>query len=416
MIALVDCNNFYASCERIFRPNLENKPVIVLSNNDGCIIARSNEAKSFGFKMGEPIFKKRHMVEKYKVNLFSSNFALYGDISKRVFDVISKNIISYEIYSIDEAFLDFTNFLNPYQKALKLREDIRKHVGITISIGISYTKTLSKIAGYLAKKSKKGICFLHNKEDINSTLKSLPIDEIWGVGVRNAMKLKKYDIHTASDLIECDENWIRKTLNIVGLRMVRELKGIPHFGLESKKERKKSICTSRSFSLEVRDYMRMSEYVSMFSSRCSEKLRMENGYAKSVSVFMYTNMFKPREKQYSGYMSMNFDTATSDSIRITKLALQCVKKIYRDGYLYKKAGVVLSGIISKNQIQLNLFDSHDRIRGNNLMKTLDFINGNIGRNILRLGSSGLHNEWKIGKERLSPCYTTKWSDILQVRL
>ena len=160
----------------------------------------------------------------------------------------------------------------------------------------------------------------------------------------------------------------------------------------------------------------MSEYVSMFSSRCSEKLRMENGCAKSVSVFMYTNMFKPREKQYSGHISMNFDIATSDSIRITKLALQCLKKIYRDGYSYKKAGVVLSGIIPKNQIQLNLFDSYDRIRRNNLMKTLDLINGNIGRDILKLGSSGLNNEWKIGKERLSPCYTTKWSDILQVRV
>ena len=244
----------------------------------------------------------------------------------------------------------------------------------------------------------------------------LPVDEIWGVGMRYAIKLKKYGIHTAKNLLECDETWIRKMMNVVGLRMVRELKCIPHFSLEEGRSMKKSICTSRSFSVEISDYTRMSEYISMFASRCSEKLRGEAACARSISVFMYTNRFKPKARQYSGYFSMDFHTAASDTITITKLAIECLKKIYRSGYSYKKAGVTLSRIIPRNQVQLSLFDSADRKKADTLMQTLDKINGNMGRDILKLSSSGINNKWKIGKERLSPCYTTRWSDILSVRV
>ena len=229
MIALVDCNNFYASCERIFKPHLDKKPIAVLSNNDGCVIARSNESKSLGLKMGEPIFKKRYLVDKHNIHLFSSNFALYGDISKRVFDIVGNNVPSYEIYSIDEAFLDFSGIKDPYNYALHIREKVKRWTGIPISIGISYTKTLSKVAGYIAKKSRNGISYLKDKNEINEILRSLPLDEIWGIGIRYAIKMKKYGIHTAADLLECDETWIRKMMNVVGLRMVRELKCIPHF-------------------------------------------------------------------------------------------------------------------------------------------------------------------------------------------
>ena len=416
MIALVDCNNFYASCERIFRPHLEKKPIAVLSNNDGCVIARSNESKSLGLKMGEPIFKKRYLVDRHNINLFSSNFALYGDISKRVFDIVARDVPKYEIYSIDEAFLDFTGIKDPYNYAINLRDKVKRYTGIPISIGISYTKTLSKVAGYIAKKSDNGVCYLKDKNQISKILSSLPLDEIWGVGMRYAMKLKKYGIHTASDLLECNETWVRKMMNIVGLRMVRELKCIPHFILESNRAMKKSICTSRSFSVEITKYSRMSEYVSMFASRCSEKLRGERACARLVSVFMYTNKFKPRAKQYSGYFLMEFDAATSDTIKITKLAFECLKKIFRSGYSYKKAGVTLSGIIPRNQVQLNLFDSQDRKKTDSLMQTLDKINDNIGRDTLKLTSSGINNSWKIGKERLSPCYTTRWSDIMTIRV
>ena len=416
MIALVDCNNFYASCERVFRPNLESKPVAVLSNNDGCVIARSNESKSVGLKMGEPIFKKRDLVRKYNIHLFSSNFALYGDISKRVFDIVAKDVPSYEIYSIDEAFLDFTGIKDPYNYALHLRDKVRRWTGIPISIGISYTKTLSKVAGHIAKKSQDGVCVLNNKSRIDKILGSLPVDEIWGVGMRYAMKLKKYDIHTAKDLRGCDESWVRKMMNVVGLRMVRELKCRPHFNLEQERSMKKSICTSRSFSVEVTEYSRMSEYLSMFASRCSEKLRSEGACARSISIFMYTNRFRPRARQYSGYFSMDFDTATSDTITITKLVMKCLKKIFRSGYSYKKAGVTLSGIIPRCQVQLSIFDSGDRKRSDKLMRTLDNINGRMGRDILKLSSSGINNKWKIGKERLSPCYTTRWSEILEVKV
>ncbi len=416
MIALVDCNNFYASCERIFRPHLEKKPVAVLSNNDGCVIARSNESKSLGLKMGEPIFKKRYLVDRHKIHLFSSNFALYGDISKRVFDIVARDVPAYEIYSIDEAFLDFSGIKDPYNYAIHLRDKVRRWTGVPISIGISYTKTLSKVAGHIAKKSDDGVCYLKDKRQISDILGKLPLDEIWGVGVRYAMKLKKYGIHTASDLLECDETWVRKMMNVVGLRMVRELKCIPHFNLEEDRSMKKSICTSRSFSVEVKEYSRMSEYVSMFASRCSEKLRSEQACARSISVFMYTNRFRPRARQYSGYFSMDFHTAASDSITVTKLAIECLKKIFRSGYSYKKAGVTLSGIVPRNQVQLSLFDSSDRKKSDKLMETMDAINGNMGRDILKLSSSGINNKWKIGKERLSPCYTTRWSDILKIRV
>ena len=230
------------------------------------------------------------------------------------------------------------------------------------------------------------------------------------------MKLKKYGIHTASDLLECDETWVRKMMNVVGLRMVRELKCIPHFNLEEDRSMKKSICTSRSFSVEVKEYSRMSEYVSMFASRCSEKLRSEQACARSISVFMYTNRFRPRARQYSGYFSMDFHTASSDAITVTKLAIECLKKIFKSGYSYKKAGVTLSGIVPRNQVQLSLFDSSDRKKSDKLMETMDAINGNMGRDILKLSSSGINNKWKIGKERLSPCYTTRWSDILKIRV
>ena len=416
MIALVDCNNFYASCERIFRPHLAKKPVAVLSNNDGCVIARSNESKSLGLKMGEPIFKKRYLVDRHKIHLFSSNFALYGDISKRVFDIVARDVPAYEIYSIDEAFLDFSGIKDPYNYAIHLRDKVRRWTGVPISIGISYTKTLSKVAGHIAKKSDDGVCYLKDKKQISDILGKLPLDEIWGVGMRYAMKLKKYGIHTASDLLECDETWVRKMMNVVGLRMVRELKCIPHFNLEEDRSMKKSICTSRSFSVEVKEYSRMSEYVSMFASRCSEKLRSEQACARSISVFMYTNRFRPRARQYSGYFSMDFHTASSDAITVTKLAIECLKKIFKSGYSYKKAGVTLSGIVPRNQVQLSLFDSSDRKKSDKLMETMDAINGNMGRDILKLSSSGINNKWKIGKERLSPCYTTRWSDILKIRV
>ena len=416
MIALVDCNNFYVSCERVFRPYLEKKPIAVLSNNDGCVIARSNESKSLGLKMGEPIFKKRDLVNKHNIKLFSSNFALYGDLSKRVFDIIARGVPSYEIYSIDEAFLDFSGIKDPYNFALYLKKKVKRWTGIPISIGISYTKTLSKVASRIAKKSEEGVCYLNDKNKINHILRSLPLDDIWGVGMRSAIKLKKYRIHTAKDLIECDETWVRRVMNVGGLRMVRELKCIPHFSLDNGINMKKSIRTSRSFSVEITDYSRMSEYISMFASRCSEKLRLENACASSISIFMYTNRFKPKNHQHSGYISMDFQTATSDTITITKLAIKCLEKIYRYGCSYKKAGVTLSGIVPRDQVQLNLFDYRDMKKSDNLMRTLDIINGKMGRDILKLSSLGINNNLKMGKERLSPCYTTRWSDILKVRV
>ena len=416
MIALVDCNNFYASCERIFKPHLDKKPIAVLSNNDGCVIARSNESKSLGLKMGEPIFKKRYLVDKHNIHLFSSNFALYGDISKRVFDIVGNNVPSYEIYSIDGAFLDFSGIKDPYGYASHIREKVKRWTGIPISIGISYTKTLSKVAGYIAKKSRNGINYLKDKNEINEILRSLPLDEIWGIGIRYAIKMKKYGIHTAADLLECDETWIRKMMNVVGLRMVRELKCIPHFNLNTNRNMKKSICTSRSFGKEIKEFNNLREAVCNFANNCARKLRKENSVCSKVSIFLMTNRFNLKETQHNPTVTMYFDTPTSDSIEIISATSKAVKLIYGHGFSYKKAGVVLHEIKSNKQIQMSCFDIIKRKKRNKLMKSIDKLNLIMGNNKIRFASQGFDEKWQAKRKKLSPSYTTKYEDILKIKI
>jgi len=418
MIALVDCNNFYASCERVFRPDLENKPIVVLSNNDGCVIARSNEAKALGIKMGEPAFKRKEVFEKKKVNIFSTNFALYGDMSARVMNILKSNAIGIEIYSIDEAFLDFSGIKNDKKIAEGLRKKVMQWTGIPVSIGIAPTKVLAKIANHIAKKhTKSGVFVLEDKAIIKKALQFMPVESLWGVGRRYAKMLKQTGIQTAYDLTQVEESWVKRRMSVVGLKLVQELKGISCFPLETNIQAKKNICTSRSFGKPTKEYKQLSEAISTFAARCSEKLRKQKCSASEIRVFIYTNPHNSKHKQYYGYIKLNMDIASNESNIIIKEALKGLKMIYREDCVYKKVGVIVSKVVPDQQVQLSLFDKiENRPRYKILSSVMDKINRTMGRDKLRIATQGFDRKWRMRQEQLSPCYTTRWDDLLKVKV
>ena len=417
MLALADCNNFYASCERIFQPHLEKTPIVVLSNNDGCVIARSNESKALGIKMGVPVFQIKNIIEQHSVQLFSSNFTLYGDLSKRVMSTIKQEVKAMEVYSIDEAFMDFSGEGNPLEKGIALKKKVQQHIGIPISIGIAPTKTLCKVAGLIAKKhTKSGVFVLKDKAIIERALKWLPVEELWGVGKRHARKLNDVGIKTAYDLCRADDSWIRRRLSVVGLRMVKELRGTPCFPLEEQASKKKNICTSRSFGKSISNIEGLKEAVSNYANSCAYKLRKQQGCTSRISVFIHTNPFKPTDKQYRGFTSLILDTPSNDSIELVRLALKCLEKIYRSDCTYKKAGVIVGDIVSEESRQLSLFHTQDIFKTKNIMNAMDDINRKMGRNKLRLAIQGFDRKWRLKQEKLSPCYTTRFEDILEVKI
>tara|TARA_Y100000385_G_scaffold210607_1_gene218550 strand:+ start:426 stop:1679 length:1254 start_codon:yes stop_codon:yes gene_type:complete len=415
MLALADCNNFYASCERVFQPHLEGKPIVVLSNNDGCVIARSNESKALGIKMGVPVFQVKTIIEQHNIQVFSSNFTLYGDLSKRVMSSMRQEVKAMEVYSIDEAFMDFSGEGSPLEKGIALKKKVQQHVGIPISIGIAPTKTLCKVAGLIAKKhTKTGVFVLQDKALIERALKWLPVAELWGVGRRHARMLDSVGIKTAYDLCRADDSWIRRRLSVVGLRMVKELRGIPCFPLEESASRKKNICTSRSFGKAVKQMEDLKEALSTYASTCAYKLRKQKSCASRISIFIHTNPFKPTDKQYKGFTSFVLDTPTNDSIELVRLALEGLEKIYRSYCTYKKAGVIVSDISPQQQQQLSLFDTLDRKKHQSIMTALDNINDKIGKDKVRLAVQGNGRQWKMKQEQLSPCYSTRIEDALKV--
>jgi len=417
MIALADCNNFYASCERVFRPELEGKPVVVLSNNDGCIIARSNESKALGFKMGEPAFKIKQKIAKYNVNVFSTNFTLYGDLSKRVMSILSEESTNIEIYSIDEAFMDFTDIGGYEEKAILLRAKVKQWTGIPISIGIAKTKVLAKIANHIAKKHRiNGVFVLEGDDLLRRALNYFPIEDIWGVGSKTAKFLQQRGIKTALQLSQCDESWVKRNLSISGLKLVKELKGIPCFPLDDTPPPKKNICTSRSFGNEVNTLSELKESVSSFASMCASKLRRQKSVAKKVSVFITTNPFKFDRQQYNGYRVLELPTATNDTLEIVQMAIKGLESIYREDCIYKKAGVIVHVTSPESQLQLSIFDKVDRVKRKNLMQAYDTINHRMGKDTLRLTVEGQDRKWRMKQEQLSPCYTTRMTEILEVRV
>jgi len=414
MIALVDCNNFYASCERVFNPKIENKPVIVLSNNDGCVIARSNEAKALGIKMGEPAFKLKNLIEKYNINVFSTNFALYGDLSKRVMNVMSAEVDKMEIYSIDEAFLDFTDYASK-ERGVAIKKKVQQWTGIPVSVGIAPTKVLAKVAGHIAKKHTKAGVFMFDDEDlIRRALNVFKVEDLWGIGRKNTKKLKSVGIHTALQFRECDSNWIRRHLSINGVRLQKELYGEVCYPIEVTRKRKQNICTARSFGTEIKELSKLKEAIGSHANTCATKLRQEKSCCNSISVFLSTNPFKPQAKQYNPYKVIQLDVPTNDSMEIVKVAIKGLESIYRDDCIYKKAGVIVGRIVPQEQTQLSLFDSLDREKRKSINVAVDKINATMGKNKVKLAVQGNGRKWKLKQEKLSPCYTTRFADLLEV--
>jgi DNA polymerase V len=420
MIALVDCNNFYASCERVFNPSLEGVPVVVLSNNDGCAIARSQEAKSLGVKMGEPAFKLRELIDRHNMKVFSSNYTLYGDMSARVMDTLRTFTPNVEVYSIDEAFLDFGNFQHVAPDLLawgdKLRATVRRNVGIPVGVGIGPTKVLAKIANHVAKKypehKQRGVFLIDeaNREDI---LRSFEIHEVWGVGRQHARRLWSKGIETAYQITQLPHEWVKKEMAVVGLRLQKELLGKPCLSLELVSEAKKNICTSRSFPGTEKEFNTLLEAVSTHASRCAYKLRKEGSVCAQVNTFIQTNKYG-QGRQYSASQCVILEVPSADTFHIVNAAIRGLKMIYRPGYDYKKCGVIVSDIRPANQVQQGLFQADQA--NPKLMGILDKLNSRYGREKVRIGSAGYGRSWKMKREMLSPCYTTNLADIIRIKV
>ena len=418
MFALADCNNFFASCERVFRPDLQGKPVIVLSNNDGCAVARSNEAKALGIKMGAPFFKIKHIVEKNNVAVFSGNMALYGDMSQRVRWVLEDFAPAVEVYSIDEAFLDLRGMNNidfdVYAK--KISSECWRLTSIPVSVGIAPTKTLAKIASKLCKQYPKlrGGCYMHRPQDIEKVLRKFPIEDVWGIGRRSSAKLQTMGVKTAWDYTQLPENAVRKMLALPGLRTWRELRGEPCIEFEDGFEAKQSICVSRSFAKEITDVEELAEQIANFASSMAEKLRQQRSVACEMAVFAYTNRFKDNEPQTYGNSLVHFEQPTNDQRTIVSSAVAAAQELYKRGYGYKKAGVVATHILQESEVVRSLFeDSEAAEREHRITSALDAINGTFGRGTVKLAAQG-SGRIKSASEKQSPHYTTLWSDIPNV--
>lgn len=418
MIALVDCNNFYASCERVFDPGLNGKPVVVLSNNDGCVIARSNEAKVLGIPMGAPVFQYEKLIKANEVRVFSSNFALYGDMSRRVMNILAEYAGAIEIYSIDEAFLDLgagkESDLERF--ALELRHTVKKQTGIPVSIGIAASKTLAKVATHIAKKDIRlqGCRLLCDRGDIDGVLKSFPVGELWGIGRRLSAKLRQMGIETAGQFIQLSDPFILREFTINGLRMKRELLGEPTLSLESSVKPKKAICTARSFGEMISSKDFLEQAVASHTVTCAAKLRSQRSCASALMVFIHTNMFRGDLPQYRRNILMKFPP-TQNTMMLVRIAKEGLAKIYREGFQYKKAGVILMDVVQEDALQRDLFnvapDDEDEMR---LVRSMDKLNGKYGNGTVRLADQGLLDKHALKQNRRSRSYTTRWSEILEI--
>jgi len=416
-IALVDCNNFYVSCERVFNAKLIERPVVVLSNNDGCVIARSNEAKALGIKMGTPLFQTQHLVEAYDVAVYSSNYALYGDMSHRVMDALQEFTPDVEIYSIDEAFmrLDYDEVSSLRSDGFKIREKVRQWTGIPVSIGIAPTKTLAKIANHLAKKSSdiEGVLDLTVSSDQEQALDRTPVNEVWGVGPAYAKLLQAQGITTALKLRNADRQWVRRRMTVVGARIVEELRGISCLPLEQCPQQKKSITCSRSFGILVESLAEMREAVAMYMRRAGEKLRRQKLAAGVVTIFINTNRFS-KEPQYSNAITYELAYPTDVTDELVEWAQKGLEQIFRGGYRYKKAGVMLNHLVPSDQLTVRLFGNSDFERSRRLANAMDAINARHGRDTVRYGMTNSNCRWKTKFNRRSSRYTTCLKEVLRV--
>ncbi|MBV0143065.1 Y-family DNA polymerase [Klebsiella quasipneumoniae] len=421
MFALCDVNSFYASCETVFRPDLKGRPVVVLSNNDGCVISRSPEAKPF-VKMGEPYFKQKDMFRRHGIIAFSSNYELYADMSNRVMTTLEELSPRCEIYSIDEAFCDLTGVRNCRDLTdfgREIRETVLRRTHLTVGVGIAQTKTLAKLANHAAKQWQRqtgGVVDLSNLERQRKLMALLPVDEVWGVGRRISKKLESMGIKTVLQLADTDIRFIRKHFNVVLERTVRELRGEPCLGFEEFAPVKQEIVCSRSFGGRITEYHEMRQAICSYASRAAEKLRGEHQYCRFISAFVKTSPFALNEPYYGNNASVKLLTPTQDSRDIITAATKCLDAIWRDGHRYQKAGVMLGDFYSQGVAQLNLFDDNaPRQNSDKLMEILDHLNAKDGRGTLYFAGQGIQTAWQMKREMLSPRYTTRFSDLLCVR-
>lgn len=417
-IALIDVNNFYVSCERSFNPALKSNPVIVLSNNDGCVISRSNEAKALGIKMGEPWFKCQDLVNKHKIKGLSSNYALYADMSNRVMTILSDFSPHQEVYSIDECFLDLTGFekKNLVEYGQQMRSRILKWTGLPVCVGIGASKTLAKLANHIAKKQTQfnGVCNLNQlpEDALNRLFSELDVGEVWGVGRKLAIKLKALGIHTVMDLKQANSEYLRQQFSVVMEKTVRELNGTVCIELEEIVPPRKQILSSRSFGHPVRDFNSLAESISLYMSRAAEKLRSQHALANIVQVYIRTSPFKLDEAQYGNGMTIPLPAPTDDTRQLVKVALWALKRLYKPHFNYAKAGVSLSDIIPRASAQFDLFASEQsNSRSTRLMSAMDCINAKMGRESIKLACEGFARPWKMKQGNKSPNYTTHWDQI-----
>ncbi len=415
-IALVDCNSFYVSCERLFNPKIRKKPVVVLSNNDGCIVSRSSEAKALGIKMGEPYFKAKDIILKNNVHVFSSNYSLYGDLSRRVMRTLKRFNSDIEVYSIDEAFIDLSNFLDDEVEkvAQEIRTTVLQWTGIPTSIGIAKTKTLSKVANYIAKKKQSGVTSFIGIENIDLLLEKVDINDVWGVGKQLTKFYHKNGIYNAKQLKNKSNTWIKKNSNVLGSRTAMELRGISCIDIEKTKSKRKSCVVSRSFGERIEKYQELKEAVAGYCLNASEKIRSESLTAKSITVFIRTSPFQDRFGYYSNSKAIDFPIETNDSIEIVKTALTALESIFKNGYRYQKAGVLLSGL-SESTNNKNLFSSEKDNKINSLMKSIDNTNYRYGRSTLSLASAGVQKRCSSKRQHYSKIDTADFHCLPTIR-
>ena len=416
-IALVDCNSFYVSCERLFNPRIRKKPVVVLSNNDGCIISRSNEAKALGIKMGEPYFKARDIILKNKVEVFSSNYSLYGDLSRRVMRTLKRFNSDIEVYSIDEAFMDLSNYTDTEVESVgrEIRQTVLKWTGIPTSIGIAKTKTLSKVANHIAKKKQSGVTSLIGIENLDPILEKVEINDVWGVGRQLTKFYQKNGIYNAKQLKNKSNTWIKKSSNVLSSRTAMELRGVPCIDIETTQTKRKSCVVSRSFGKRIETFQELKEAVANYCLNASEKIRSESLVAKAITVFVRTSPFQRNFGYYSNSKTIDFPIATNNSIETVKTAVASLESIFKNGYRYQKAGVMLTGL-SNADGKKNLFSSEKDEKINSLMRSMDNTNYRYGRATLSLASAGVHKKWNMRRQYSSKIDTADFYSLPKIRI
>lgn len=420
MIALVDCNSFYASCEQVFRPDLQGKPVVVLSNNDGCVIAANKEAKALThIPMFEPVFKIKEILKANNVTCFSSNYTLYADLSQRVMDTLREFSPLVEEYSIDESFVDLSHY--PPEKldfiAKKIRDTVFKNTGIPVGVGVAKTKSLSKMANKFAKKvaENEGVYVVETEEKRIKLLQFAKVKDIWGIGRKHTIRVENTGAKTAFDFVNLQVAWVRKELTVVGERLWRELNNVPCHSLIDLPKAKKGIGTAKSFGKKLTDYSLIEEATSFYVSEVADLLRQQKSAAGSIEVFLHTNSFSNADNQYRNKIIITLDTPTNSTIKLTKEALKGLRKIYKPGFRYKKVGVNLFNLIPENQVQMSLFNEEHKSESKKLTAVIDHLNSKFGKNKVKLATVGnREKEWALVKEHRSPRFTTQWNELLTI--